>query len=87
MGITDGKIYNPYTMEWVLPSEFFDFMKLKKERSMSLTRNQWINMWEEIKKIERLTFSIHTTARKKEEILIEVGKIKGKIQEVIGQME
>lgn len=53
---------------------------------MSLTRAQWTEMWDSVKKIE-----VNTTRLKspptKQVTLYEVKKIKELIQSVIGQME
>lgn len=53
---------------------------------MSLTREQWVEMWKSIKKIEAQSYGLISEAKKKI-ILAEVKKIKKQIQEVIGQME
>lgn len=60
---------------------------------MSLTRAEWVKMWESIKTIERRTESIRyiTVSEKNHKscslILTEVGSVKKQIQSVIGQME
>lgn len=56
---------------------------------MSLTRNEWIEIWNRLKVIER---EAHKVWRKKyyrpaNNINWEVQRIKDKIQQVIGQME
>lgn len=52
---------------------------------MSLTRAEWEEMWESIKKIEIL--STYSTIRLELAIKKETNKIKEQIQQVIGQME
>jgi len=60
---------------------------------MSLTREEWKEMWKSIKKIERTFISIPdvtTTRQKIRDIVVarlEVDKIKNQIESVIGQME
>ena len=54
---------------------------------MSLTRAQWVNMWESIKRIEALTKNLNYNAIKREQVRNEVDHIKGLIEQVIGQME
>ena len=64
---------------------------------MSLTRNQWIEMWASIKLIEALSHELansqfehvprRTIRSKMNQNLIEIQKIKDAIQDVIGQME
>lgn len=53
---------------------------------MSLTREQWIEMWDSAKKIEVNANKLKSPPTK-QVILYEVKKIKEQIQEVIGQME
>ncbi len=53
---------------------------------MSLTRNQWEEMWRSIKLIETITKNLNSPKRR-EVILDEVKFIKDQIQSVIGQME
>lgn len=60
---------------------------------MSLTREQWIEMWGQIKNIESLTNVIKTLAKGERTkmscdiIQTELVEIKNKIESVIGQME
>lgn len=60
---------------------------------MSLTRAEWVKMWESVKTIEHRAESIrHITLSDKNRnscslILTEVGNLKKQIQSVIGQME
>lgn len=57
---------------------------------MSLTRNEWVEMWESVKTIEdriRLIPRIRSMDCPRTEIEIQVNKIKKQIQSVIGQME
>lgn len=53
---------------------------------MSLTREEWVAMWNAIKRmqfqVERLKYSIT-----KEKLLNEIFYMKAQIQQVIGQME
>jgi len=53
---------------------------------MSLTREQWIELWNSIKVIESMTAQI-TTSHVKARIIKEIRYIKSEIQSVIGQME
>lgn len=53
---------------------------------MSLTRAQWVEMWESIKSIEADAKILNSKVVKKS-ILDEVQRIKEQIQSVIGQME
>lgn len=52
---------------------------------MSLTREEWNEMWKSIKYIEGIAIHLHTP--RKDLILMETRKIKELIQQVIGQME
>lgn len=54
---------------------------------MSLTRAQWIEMWDSIKRIEDTAQKFLKAEPTKSAIKYEVGKIKVLIQFVIGQME
>jgi hypothetical protein len=55
---------------------------------MSLTRDEWLQMWESIKKIERLADYLYfTNLIRSNEIKRECEFIKKQIQSVIGQME
>lgn len=55
---------------------------------MSLTRDEWAQMWESIRKIERLADYLYFTNRLRSiEIKSEAQKIKNQIQSVVGQME
>lgn len=56
---------------------------------MSLTRNEWEEMWESIKRIEQMATITLNRLRKIHILAIdtEVVKIKKQIQSVIGQME
>lgn len=55
---------------------------------MSLTREQWLEMWESAKKIERLADYLYfTNLIRSNEIKVEIRFIKAQIQSVIGQME
>jgi len=61
---------------------------------MSLTRAQWIEMWNEVRQIRMNCYTIQsqrrtdsTVFKSTEAILDETDKIREKIQGVIGQME
>lgn len=53
---------------------------------MSLTRDEWVMMWNEIKRIEYEVLKMRTN-KKKSFILERIFYIKTQIQSVIGQME
>ena len=55
---------------------------------MSLTRDQWVEMWNDIKGIERtVKFCQEMPRGQRAIILSKIEKIKNQIQSVIGQME
>lgn len=55
---------------------------------MSPTREQWLEMWESIKKIESDSQALKTTnILRYRSMLINIDRIKSLIQDVIGQME
>ena len=54
---------------------------------MSLTRDQWCEMWESIKRIEQISHNFLKAEPTKSAIKYEVNKIKTLIQDVIGKME
>ncbi|HYV52409.1 MAG TPA: hypothetical protein VE971_03860 [Candidatus Eisenbacteria bacterium] len=53
---------------------------------MSLTRDEWLKMWESVKTIENLANTLKSPPRR-QQILWQIKKIKDQIQAVIGQME
>lgn len=53
---------------------------------MSLNRAQWEDMWENIKKVEKLAYRL-PSAIERQRLLNIVERIKNQIQSVIGQME
>jgi len=53
---------------------------------MSLTRNEWIEMWNTVKRIEYLTKKLRNSITRKK-IINDLFYIKAQIQSVIGQME
>jgi len=56
---------------------------------MSLTRDEWCELWESVKRIEYTNAKVWKAKHYKwaNDINWEVNKIKDKIQQVIGQME
>lgn len=56
---------------------------------MSLTRAEWIEVWDRLKKIERINGKIWRAKHYKwsNAINYEVQMIKDKVQQIIGQME
>lgn len=52
---------------------------------MSLTRAEWLAMWDDIKALERIV--LHFSVSKKSPALRKVQAIKDKIQSVVGQLE
>lgn len=56
---------------------------------MSLTRDEWIDVWERLKRIERTNLKVWKAKHYKwaNSINWEVQRIKEKVQQVIGQME
>lgn len=56
---------------------------------MSLTRNEWLEVWEAIKIIERTAVNLSHNNSKQSKVVIlrNSDRIKEKIQQVIGQME
>lgn len=56
---------------------------------MSLTRAEWLEIWDRLKKIERVTGKVWKAKHYKwaNDINWEVQRLKDKVQEVIGQME
>lgn len=53
---------------------------------MSLTRAQWIEMWDSARKLEKLAEELSTSTRKFL-MQLEIEKLKKHIQSVIGQMK
>lgn len=54
---------------------------------MSLTREQWEEVWRSIKEIEKDARSLKVSTWQRESILEEVKFIKEKIESVVGQQE
>jgi hypothetical protein len=55
---------------------------------MSLTRNQWLDMWKHIKRIEETVIGdANMLSVKRQRIINEVYRIKELIQSVVGQLE
>jgi hypothetical protein len=55
---------------------------------MSLTRDEWLRMWESVKTLEQLlTEKYSITEAKRQIMLYEIDYMKEMIQKVIGQME
>jgi len=54
---------------------------------MSLTRNEWEEMWESVSKLENMIKGLYPHIGIKKRALVEIRKIKQQIQSVIGQME
>lgn len=54
---------------------------------MSLTRDEWVSMWEQVKVVELEALGLPKNSRRRAIILRQVVKIKYLIQSVIGQME
>ena len=53
---------------------------------MSLTRTEWVEMWQSVKRMEWIVSRMrHST--NKDNMMREIRKIKEQIQSVIGQME
>lgn len=53
---------------------------------MSLTRKEWEEVWNSIKKVENY-INFKSSSERKNQVKIHVDFIKNKIQQVIGQME
>jgi hypothetical protein len=66
---------------------YFDPTLFEEQLMASLTRDEWIEMWESVKRLERIANSLDFHNIRKQRILAETAKMKEKIQEVIGQME
>jgi hypothetical protein len=60
---------------------------MNHDKSPSLTRDQWCEMWESIKRIEQISHNFLKAEPTKSAIKYEVNKIKTLIQDVIGKME
>jgi hypothetical protein len=56
-------------------------------KHMSLTRAQWEELWESVKKIENVTLKSSLHMNRKQIILDNVAIIKAMVESVIGQME
>lgn len=56
---------------------------------MSLTRDEWVDMWNRLERIERLAFKVWEAKHYKlaNDINWEVQRMKEQVQKVIGQME
>jgi len=55
---------------------------------MSLTRNQWLEMWKHIKRVEETVIGdAHMLSIKRQRIMNEIHRIKELIQSVVGQLE
>jgi len=56
---------------------------------MSLTREEWVDIWERLKRIEQINLKVWRAGKYKWSNAInwEVQRIKEKVQNVIGQME
>lgn len=55
---------------------------------MSLTREQWVDMWTDVKAIEQnVKFCDEMPRGKRVIIITKINRVKAQIQSVIGQME
>jgi hypothetical protein len=55
---------------------------------MSLNRDQWVAMWDNVKEMEHtIKFATEMSLVKRQRLLNKINKIKADIESVIGQME
>lgn len=55
---------------------------------MSLTREQWLEMWDKLKRVEKdVKFAVEMPLIKRQRVLNNLEHVKIQVQSVIGQME